>query len=695
MEKSLKDQAKEIMVSVENDVDAIDEQDSTVSEAVGTQANTILEKLFNVINDVDIATAEEQVQAMRERYPTATNEELVQYLIQQKCQQTGMIGAVTSGAGLIPGIGSAAAMTLGVAADIGATFKLQAELVLEVASVYNYPLTAEEKQHLVMLITGLSAGTAALVERAGQEVSIKVTEKLAEKTILNALPIIGVIASAGTNVVSTYIIGRRADAYFRLGSDAMISWSDSLRAMTGLDERRIISWLAETGRFASSALTTGVGYVGGTLTSGATTVSETSKTAVTSGINLASEAGKSAGTAIYSGATNVSNTLYAGAEYLGGTLTVGASVIASVPQGGLNRVRSLIWSSEDNKIVEGEVLSRIDITLNEAIYPLTFAPVFRDYIWGGRHLETVLGRQIPDGIVAESWEISGHASSPTFVDSGPLAGVSLPGLLSTLGLDLVGQRSLEMLKREKFPLLIKLLDANQPLSVQVHPNDEYAAKHENGELGKTEMWYVLHAKPSAYLIYGLAKETTPEAFGRAAKTGELDEYLHKLPVKTGDAVFIPAGSLHAIMDGIIIAEIQQNSDTTYRVYDWNRVGADGQSRPLHIDKALEVTNFRQLQPTSYPIELIETFAGYKRERITACPYFNVERLTLDTGSTFRGRCDGSTFEIWGVISGAGTISWAGKPLELSAVRFTLLPAILGDFEVQATQPSEWLRVYVP
>lgn len=369
----------------------------------------------------------------------------------------------------------------------------------------------------------------------------------------------------------------------------------------------------------------------------------------------------------------------------------------TLPTAGFERLKGFMWPlAAHEKIVEGEVIETVDITINEAIYPLTFAPMFRDYIWGGRNLETKLGRQIPDGIIAESWEISGHPSSPTAVDNGAMAGKPLPELLNLLGLNLVGQRSTAMLKRGKFPLLIKLLDANKPLSVQVHPNDEYANIHENGELGKTEMWYILYAKPDAHLIYGLARAgVTRNEFADAARSGELDSYLHKLPVKTGDAVFIPSGSLHAIMDGIIIAEIQQNSDTTYRVYDWNRVGADGQPRPLHIDKAVEVINFNQIQPGPYPFELLESRAGLRRERISACPYFNVERITFEAGATFRGCCDGNTFEIWGVMSGAGQVKWSGQPLGLTAVRFTLLPAILGNFEVQATQPGEWLRIYVP
>lgn len=334
--------------------------------------------------------------------------------------------------------------------------------------------------------------------------------------------------------------------------------------------------------------------------------------------------------------------------------------------------------------------------MSQNIYPLTFTPVFKDYIWGGRNLKEKLGRELPPGNVAESWDISGHPSSPTKVNNGPLAGQTLPQVLQLLGTDLVGSRSQAMLARGKFPLLIKLLDANKPLSVQVHPNDDYANRHENGELGKTEMWYILHAAPDAHLIYGLKPGVTPELFRQKLEEGRLETCLHRLPVKAGDAIFIPAGSIHAIMDGIVLAEIQQNSDTTYRVYDWNRVGADGKPRPLHVDKAIDVINFEQVEPGPYPPELLEDNDSYKQERITGSPYFNVEKITFKgENSTFKGTCDGSTFEIWGAMSGSGRVVWHGDPLILPSVRFALLPAALGNFEMTATGQATMLRVYVP
>ncbi len=334
--------------------------------------------------------------------------------------------------------------------------------------------------------------------------------------------------------------------------------------------------------------------------------------------------------------------------------------------------------------------------MSENIYPLTFTPVFRDYIWGGRNLETKLGREIPAGIVAESWEISGHFSSPTLINNGSLAGKTLPEVLVLLGADLVGHRSLAMLERGKFPLLIKLLDANKALSVQVHPDDVYANAHEDGELGKTEMWYILHAEPGACLIYGLKPNISPAIFRENLEGGTLETCLHQLPIKAGDAIFIPSGSVHAILEGVLLAEIQQNSDTTYRVYDWNRLGVDGKPRPLHIDKALEVINFNQVKPGAYLPKLIEENEIIKREYITACPYFDVEQVRFKQGAaSFKGNCDGSTFEIWGLMSGQGQVNWSGAPLDLEAIQFVLLPATLGEFEIKLKSAATLLRIYIP
>ncbi|MCS6844485.1 MAG: class I mannose-6-phosphate isomerase [Caldilineales bacterium] len=325
------------------------------------------------------------------------------------------------------------------------------------------------------------------------------------------------------------------------------------------------------------------------------------------------------------------------------------------------------------------------------LYPMTFTPVLKDYVWGGRNLETRLGRRLPpEGVIAESWEIAAHEDGTSTVDNGPLAGQPLTAVHAALGLDLIGRRNAWAQARGKFPLLIKLLDAATPLSVQVHPDDAYALAHEGNELGKTEMWVVLHAEPGAELILGVKAGATREAFRRAIEENRLEPFLHRVPVRAGDHVCVPAGTLHAIMGGLLIAEIQQNSNTTYRVYDWGRVGKDGKPRPLHVDKALDVINFALVEPGVCPPILLHQEPGLRRELLCRNRYFTTERVTLAAGRSFVGACDGETLEIWGAIAGQATVNGVA----LAAVRFCLLPAALGPYTVTAGEDATLLRTYV-
>ncbi len=332
--------------------------------------------------------------------------------------------------------------------------------------------------------------------------------------------------------------------------------------------------------------------------------------------------------------------------------------------------------------------------MDERIYPLTFTPALRNYIWGGRQLETLYGRHLPPGITAESWEISGHPNAPTSADAGYWKDRPLPDILAELGSDLVGDRAEWALRRQKFPLLIKLLDASQDLSVQVHPDDEYALEHENGELGKTEMWYFLHAELGTEIIVGVRPGTNAEDFRRALRTGNLDSALHRLAVRSGQAVAVPAGLVHALLAGSVVTEIQQNSDTTYRVYDWGRLGPDGEPRPLHVEKALDVIDF-QAQGTIATPQALSELPELSQARLTRNEYFVVEEVTLAAGAAFFGACDGSTMEIWGCVSGEVAVEWKGRPVALAAVRYALLPAALGEFQITARSACTCLRVYLP
>ena len=321
------------------------------------------------------------------------------------------------------------------------------------------------------------------------------------------------------------------------------------------------------------------------------------------------------------------------------------------------------------------------------LYPLQFEPVFKDYPWGGRNLAAQFGRALPDGIVAESWEIAAHPNGSSTVRHGALAGRSLPQALEIWGEALVGRRNARAVQAGKFPLLVKLLDANTWLSVQVHPDDAYGLAHE-GEYGKTEMWVVLHAKPGAELIYGFKAGVDRSAFAAAIAEERTADLLHRLPVQQGDVIFVPAGTVHALGPGLIVAEIQQNSDTTYRIYDW------GRPRPLHIAKAFDVLNFEQVEPEAYtPVPLAGD--GFRRELIGECAYFRSERFELPPGAAYEGRCDGSTFEIWGLLAGNAEIEGEWGSIALDAVDWTLLPAGLGPFAISANGPVTALRVITP
>jgi mannose-6-phosphate isomerase len=324
----------------------------------------------------------------------------------------------------------------------------------------------------------------------------------------------------------------------------------------------------------------------------------------------------------------------------------------------------------------------------DLLYPMTFDPVFKDYPWGGRGLETVLRRTLPDGIVAESWDVAAHPNGSSTVNNGPLAGKTLPEVMELLGLDLVGEHSAAALEQGRFPLLIKLLDCNRWLSIQVHPNDRYGLEHE-GEWGKTEMWVVLHAEPGSELIYGFARGVTKETYEQVIGGEHSAEGLHRLKVETGDAIFVPSGAVHALGPGIIVTEIQQNSDTTYRIYDW------GRPRPLHLQQSLDVLDFSLVEPPPIKPKTVLDEEGFKVEQLASCPYFETERLTMPSGYEFFGLCDGSTFEMWAVLRGRATIYSDAEPLTLSAVQWALLPAELGEFQVQADEDAVLLRVFVP
>jgi len=322
------------------------------------------------------------------------------------------------------------------------------------------------------------------------------------------------------------------------------------------------------------------------------------------------------------------------------------------------------------------------------LYPLRFQPILKRLIWGGRRLETVLGKTLGEGLnYAESWEISDHRDDVSRVEEGPLEGTTLRALIQHRGPELLGTGLSHL---TQFPLLIKYLDANQVLSVQVHPDDERGRKLADDN-GKTETWVIMHTEPGSLIYAGLREGVGPQQFKAAMESGEVEPLLHRFEPKPGDCVMIPAGTVHAIGAGIVLAEIQQMSDATFRVHDWGRVGPDGQPRQLHPSEALESVDFNR-GPVNPWQSKVESIAGGTRERLSHCPYFELERYHLHAPATV-GRTD--RFTVLLGVEGDSEIRVGGQtwPLPFGATR--LLPAAFGPCELMPQGQATVLSCVVP
>lgn len=321
--------------------------------------------------------------------------------------------------------------------------------------------------------------------------------------------------------------------------------------------------------------------------------------------------------------------------------------------------------------------------------PLRFRPVYQTYLWGGEKLRTRLGRaDAPEGIVAESWEISDRDDGMGVVAEGPWAGRTFRELMEAHGAAILGERG----RTERFPLLIKVLDAAKTLSVQVHPNDETARVY--GGEAKTEMWYVLEAEPDAVVYCGLKEGVTPEGFRAAIEANALEGLMKTIPVKAGDAIFVPGGRVHAIGAGCLLLEVQQNSNTTYRIYDWGRVGADGKGRALHIDQALEVTLWEDPESALTAAEALEPFCGLERERVMESPYFRLEALAVDGERTLG--FDGGSFQVLFAVRQGFTVCGNGETVEVPEGSSVLIPAALREVELAPdAADAKVMRIFLP
>ncbi len=322
------------------------------------------------------------------------------------------------------------------------------------------------------------------------------------------------------------------------------------------------------------------------------------------------------------------------------------------------------------------------------LYPLKFKPIYKERIWGGRKIETAFGKKLPEGEkIGESWELSGVDGDVSVVSNGKLKGNSLQELIEIYMGDLVGDKVFDKYG-EEFPLLIKLIDADDNLSIQVHPDDKLAAERHHS-FGKTEMWYVVGHEPGAELYLGFNQPVTKEKYLEYLNAGKLAELLTAYKVQDGDSYFIPAGTIHAIGKGLLIAEIQQTSDITYRVFDWNRVDPKtGKGRELHTELALDAIEYKSRSD-------YKTVAAPKVNApvtLEKCPYFQTNSLIVE-GETVRDYAPLDSFVIYICLDGSLELEYEGGTETVKKGETVLLPAEID--EVTLKGQGKVLEVYIP
>jgi mannose-6-phosphate isomerase len=321
--------------------------------------------------------------------------------------------------------------------------------------------------------------------------------------------------------------------------------------------------------------------------------------------------------------------------------------------------------------------------MNTKLYPLQFAPILKERIWGGTKLKTVLNKPITSDITGESWELSTVEGDVSIVSNGDLAGKSLNDLIEASPQDILGT---EVYKRfgKQFPLLFKYLDAREDLSIQVHPNDELAKKRHNS-FGKTEMWYVMQADENAKVIVGFKEKSNPTAYLENLKNKTLLSILDDIKVEVGDVFFLETGTVHAIGAGLVIAEIQQTSDITYRLYDFDRVDAAGNQRELHVDLALDAINYNK----------VDTHKKYDKKTnqsntVVDCPYFTTNYIPLDGKITVDKT--GNSFTVYMCVDGSFEMECDGTKYQYIKGDTVLIPASLKTFIINGK--ASVLEIYI-
>ena len=305
-------------------------------------------------------------------------------------------------------------------------------------------------------------------------------------------------------------------------------------------------------------------------------------------------------------------------------------------------------------------------TENTGNSPFLLKPAGKDYLWGGTRLNDDFSKEIDLDPLAETWECSTHPDGPSIVASGAFAGRLLPEVLKEhpeyLG---THPRSIFPGREGELPILVKFIDAKKDLSVQVHPDDDYARQYENGQLGKTEMWYVIDATKSARLVYGFSEPMNKKELRKSLLDGTVERYLRYVPVHRDDVFLIRAGTVHAIGTGALIAEIQESSNLTYRMYDYNRVGKDGKKRELHIDKALDVADLGSSEEPRQPMRILKYRPGCATELLSRCRYFQVERMLLNTErqrQLVEFRTGSNSFQVLLCVQGCGVLHGENESL---------------------------------
>ena len=312
--------------------------------------------------------------------------------------------------------------------------------------------------------------------------------------------------------------------------------------------------------------------------------------------------------------------------------------------------------------------------------PFFLRPAAKDYLWGGSRLNDDFSKGIDLSPLAETWEGSTHPDGVSMVASGEYEGQNLLEVIKSHP-EYLGTHPKN---REGLPILVKLIDAKLDLSVQVHPNDEYAFKYENGQQGKTEMWYVLDADPNAELVYGFNKDMTKDKVRDALNSGKIEKYLQKVKVKKDDVFYIEAGIVHAIGGGILVAEIQENSNLTYRLYDYDREDKNGRKRELHIDKALEVANLKSSKEPRQPLRVLRYIPGCAKELLCRCEYFEVYRMLINTErcrSMVDFKSDELSFRILLCTDGCGSIRYDDKFYDFFKGDCIFVPASSVDIKI--------------